>query len=416
MWVSLRLLKESIFQAINELKVNRLRTFLSLFGVTIGIFCVISVLTVVDNLEKNIQDTIQKFGENVIFIQKWPIIMSDEYPWWKYWKRPDPKYAELKTIQDRSRAKDYACIIKGLGRKTVKFENNSLEGINFSAVSYEYVHIYDLDFQQGRFFSTLEDHTGSNRVIIGNDVALNLFPDYVDPIGRSIKVNNRTYIVTGVIKKEGDNAFGESNDHAIITNYNCVRKFISENNFMSDIVILVKAKDGIGLPTLREELRGIMRTIHKLKPAEEDDFALNQISMLTNQVTSIFQVINMVGWIVGGFALLVGGFGIANIMFVSVKERTGIIGIKKALGAKFAFVMIEFLTESVILTMIGGIVGLGLVYLLTFVITSIGFEVTLLLNNIIMALLMSGLIGIVAGFVPAFNAAKLDPVVAMRHQ
>ena len=179
--------------------------------------------------------------------------------------------------------------------------------------------------------------------------------------------------------------------------------------------IMVRAKPGLTNDDLISELTGLMRSIHKLKPRNEDDFALNQTSLISTQFDSLFGVIGIVGWVIGGFSILVGGFGIANIMFVSVKERTNIIGIQKSLGAKNYFILSQFLFEAVFLSLIGGVIGLLIVYLITLVAgDSIGMEIVLSKSNVILGFTISILIGVVSGFVPAYGASQLDPVEAIR--
>jgi putative ABC transport system permease protein len=179
--------------------------------------------------------------------------------------------------------------------------------------------------------------------------------------------------------------------------------------------IIVKAKPAVSLDEMRDELTGIMRAVRKLKPKAEDNFVINQTDIISKGFDQLFGVIALVGWIIGGFSLLVGGFGIANIMFVSVKERTRLIGIQKSLGAKKYFIMLQFLFEAIFLSLLGGILGLIIVFILSFTISHV-FDWSLVLTqkNILLGIFVSAFIGFVSGLIPAWNASRLDPVEAMR--
>jgi putative ABC transport system permease protein len=179
-------------------------------------------------------------------------------------------------------------------------------------------------------------------------------------------------------------------------------------------MIMVKAKGGVSNAELMDELKANMRSIRRQRPMEDDSFALNETKLLSTQVSGLFDAISIAGWIIGGFSILVGGFGIANIMFVSVKERTPLIGIQKSLGAKNYFILIQFLSESIVLCLFGGILGLLLVYIGTIIAGFFDFNMTLTLQNIVLGLSVSTVIGILSGFVPAYNASRLDPVEAIR--
>ena len=397
--------------ATNALVVNKVRTFLSLLGITIGIFSIISVFTVFDSLENAIKSEINSLGNNVIFIQKWPWAMGGDYPWWKYYQRPEPKLKEVEEIMKRSNTVEASAFMVSVSR-TIYNGNNSIENVPVVAVSHDYTKVMPFDLQEGRFFTPSESHSGRNIAIIGADIAEGLF-DGQDAVGRSIKVFGRKLDVIGVSKKEGEGVFGDSKDNWIIIPAKYAQKVLDFRRLGSTIIVM--AKPNVSNEQMMDELTGIMRSIRKLPPSADDSFALNETDIINKGFDQLFAVIAMVGWIIGGFSLLVGGFGVANIMFVSVKERTNQIGIQKSLGAKNYFILFQFLFEAIFLSIFGGIVGLIIVYILTYVVSSMfNFELILTFGNIALGILVSALIGFVSGFIPAWSASRLNPVDAMR--
>ena len=406
-----KLIYESLLFAINALTVNKVRTFLSLLGITIGIFSIISVFTIFDSLENAIKSEINSLGNNVIFIQKWPWAMGGDYPWWKYYQRPEPKLKEMDELMKRSNTVEAAAFMVSVSR-TVYNGNNSIENVTVVAVSQDYTKVMPFDLQEGRFFTYSESHSGRNIAIIGADIAENLFKG-TEAVGRRIKVFGRKLDIIGVSKKEGEGVFGDSKDNWIIIPAKYAQKVLDFRRLGSTIIVM--AKPNVTNPQMMDELTGIMRSIRKLPPSADDSFALNETDIINKGFDQLFAVIAMVGWIIGGFSLLVGGFGVANIMFVSVKERTNQIGIQKSLGAKNFFILLQFLFEAVFLSIIGGIVGLLIVYILTFVISSVfNFELILTTGNIALGIIVSALIGFVSGFIPSWSASRLNPVDAMR--
>ena len=410
--IVLKLIYESLVFAFNSLKINKIRTILSLLGITIGIFSIISVFTVFDSLESNIKSEINSLGSNVLFIQKWPWAMGGgDYPWWKYYQRPQPKPEEVNEILKRSQTVENAAYMFSVQRN-VYYKDNTIESVPVLAVTYQYNKVMSFDLQEGRYFTQNESLGGRNLAIIGADIAQNLF-GREDPLGKRIKVFGRRVVVIGVLKKEGNTIFGNSSDNQIMIPESYARELVNFRRINSSII--VKSKPYIPISEMKQELTGIMRSIRKLKPRADDNFAINQTDIITKGFNQLFGAIALVGWIIGGFSLLVGGFGIANIMFVSVKERTNQIGIQKSLGAKKYFILLQFLFEAIFLAIMGGVVGLLIVFGLTFIGSHIiGFALTLTLKNIMLGLIVSGLIGLISGFIPAWSAAKLEPVEAMR--
>jgi len=407
------LFKESILFAWQSLVTNKLRSFLSLLGITIGIFAIILVFTIVDSLESNIRGSIQTLGNNVVYIQKWPWSFGPDYPWWKYINRPLPQYYELDELERKCKSTEALAYRMGT-RKTIKYKSNSIQNAVLAGISHDFYKIKSFDLTSGRYFTQNETEGGYRVALIGAEIAKGLFVNE-DPLGKEIKIGGQKATVIGVVKKEGESMLGISFDYQVITPFNFARIMMDMRSENADPIIYAKAKPTVSNAEMMDELTGVLREIRKLKPLSEPNFALNETSLLSKGFDELFEIIGTAGWIIGGFSILVGGFGIANIMFVSVRERTNLIGIQKSLGAKNFFILVQFLSESVMLSCVGGFFGL----LLTFIITLLGkgaidMEITLTGTNIILGFTISVLIGIISGFVPAYSASQLDPVEAIR--
>lgn len=413
MLIFIKLFRESYLFAFQAIIVNKLRTMLTLLGITIGIFSIISVFTVFDSMENKIKTSINALGDNVLFIQKWPWAFGSDYPWWKYMNRPLPKISELAEIEKKSDA-FHAATFYAATQKTVKYKSNSISNALILAVSKDYDKVMSLDIELGRYFAVNESVGGRSVAIIGRDIADNLFGN-IDPIGKEITVFGRKLTVIGVFKKEGEDTFGQSADKQVMLPVLFARNVLDLESEQNDPSIIVRAKENVSNQELKDELIGIMRGVRKLKPAAEDNFAINEMSMITKGFEGIFSTISVIGWIIGAFSLIVGGFGIANIMFVSVKERTNQIGIQKSLGAKNYFILFQFLFEAIFLSLIGGALGLLIIFIGTLIVTyGLDFELTLTFSNIFLGLGVSFIIGLISGFIPAFSASRLNPVDAIR--
>lgn len=403
-----------IFAFVNVM-VNKLRTLLSLLGITIGIFAIISVFTIVDSLERNIRENIAQLGDNVIYVQKWPWAFDADYAWWVYMRRPVPDLRDYEEIRRRSQHAEAAVFSVSTGGM-VRYNGTYLENTGIWANSHEFETIRHFELERGRYFTPFESATGRNLAIIGHEISQRLFGG-MDPIGREIQISGRKVTVIGVATREGmDMVGGGSLDELVLIPLNFARTMYNIRSDRLNPMIMVKALPDVSNQELMDELRQILRSARRLSPATDDNFALNQVSAISQGLDQIFVMINLVGWIIGGFSILVGGFGIANIMFVSVKERTNIIGIQKSLGAKNYFILLQFLYESVLLALAGGIIGLLFIFGGTVLISSTSdFSITLTGSNIGLGLFVSAVIGIIAGYAPAYAASRLNPVEAINH-
>lgn len=412
MLVYLRLLSESFSFAMNALRNNKLRTLLSLLGVTIGIFSIIAVLAAVDSLDRKIKKDLSSLDKNTIYLFKGSFGPS-EIPRWKRDQFPDVTYTEYEYLKGALPEAQEFCFQIFLNSEIVKYEDKSVSNVNVVPVSYEFIDIQGLEFSEGRFYNESESNSGAAVAVIGDDLAHNLFGD-LDPIGKEMRLYGQRFNVIGVLKKQGNGMFGNDDSSAFIP-VNFIRRKFGENNDSMTPVIVIKPRKGVDMEAFKADLSQKLRAFRGVKTGEIDNFFINVFSGFTELLDGIISSMNLGGWIIAGFSLLVGGFGVANIMFVSVKERTNLIGIQKSLGAKNRFILFQFLFEAVILCLIGGIIGIILVWLIAMGLTKLlDFEFVLSFSNIMLGSGLAIAIGLIAGILPAISAAKLDPVEAIR--
>ena len=413
----LRLILESLFFSFNAIIANPIRTFLSLLGVTIGIFTIIAVLSLVDSLEDSIQDSLDFLGTDNLRVEKWPWEFDNPgYEWWKFWKRPHPTYKEYTFLKENLKNAEAVGIFVGRDGLTIKYLNNSSSEVGLTGVVYEAKEIQNYKIFSGRYYTENETILGSNYVIIGYKIMEDLFENSDYAIGKEIKIKGVKFRVIGVFEEEGESFVGgDSFDRQMIVPFNSFKKIYRVGKKGSNAALIVKGNSELdpSLENLEYELTGVLRARRGLKPTEDQNFAINRPEYLTGFVSTIFGTISIAGWVIGSFSIFVGGFGIANIMFVSVKERVPIIGLQKSLGAKNYFILMQFLFESSFLSIIGGFVGLMFVFLITFV--DLGsFDLKISLTNVILGISISTIIGVCAGLIPAIFASRLDPVEAIR--
>lgn len=414
---TLQILAASFRLAWQELRNNKLRTFLSLFGVTIGIFCIIGVLTTVDSLERNIKEGINSLGSNTIYIDKWDYSGGGDgdYPWWKYVKRPSPKYDEMRFIRAKTDAIENMAFTLQVQGQNVIHEKDMIQNVALYGVTEEFNAIQPFEIQYGRYLTLSDMERGSANGVMGYENAAKLFGSAERALGKTITIKSKKINVVGVIKKQGKSLLvsGWNFDDCVILSYRFFRTIFEER--YSNPTIMVQGKPNVTTEAFKDELRGTLRAVHRLSPGTEDDFSLNAVSDFSEAVTSLFSNVKLGGWLIGLLSLVVGAFGIANIMFVTVRERTPIIGLKKAIGAKSRTILSEFLLESAFICFVGGAIGLILVFLMAQLLSGpLNFNVYISYNILALAVSICIAIGLLAGIIPATIAARMDPVVAIR--
>lgn len=414
MLLYLRLLKESFTFAMNALRNNKLRTMLSLLGVTIGIFSIIAVLAAVDSLDKKIKSDLSSLDKNTIYLTSQSFGPSD-VPRWKREQFPNVKYEEYQYLKSSLDDVENSCFQYFAANQNIKYDSKTVSNVNMVAVTYEFVDIQRLEFAHGRFFNELESNSGRQVVVLGHDIAEQLFEN-VDPIGKTVRMYGQRFTVIGVTKKKGSGMdIGGGDDTSAFFPSSFLRSLYGDNNENVLPVIVLKPEKGTDMDALKGEITQKLRGFRGVKQGEIDNFFINVLSGFTDMIDEFLGSVRFGGILISFFSFLVGGFGIANIMFVSVKERTNLIGIQKSLGAKNKFILFQFLFEAIILCLFGGCIGLLIVWLLAMLLTNIlEFEFVLSFWNILIGFGLSVIVGLISGILPAVSASQLDPVEAIR--
>ncbi len=410
-----RLFSSSFYFAINALRTNKLRAVLSLLGVTVGIFSIIAVLAAVDSLEKNIKQELSSYDSTLIYLFHSSFGPTD-IPKWKQEQFPEVSYEEYEYLKRTMPGLEYMSYTLFVNRENISYDGNYANSTNVQTGGVDTQFLDNLKIDQGRFFNESEEASGAFVVVLGYEVAQSLFKDQ-DALGKKVRLYGRNFNVIGVLEKQGASSvtIGDSVDEKAYIPTNTIRMLFGDNSQATTSVIVTKPFSDYSVDTYEAELKSRLRIFRGLKVDEQDNFFVNVFSGLLDFIDNMIAQMNVVGWIVSGFSLLVGGFGIANIMFVSVKERTHLIGVQKAIGAKNHFILLQFLFEAILLALIGGIIGVVLVWLIAVLVSSLtDFHFVLSLYNVALGLGISSVIGVLSGYFPARSAAHLDPVEAIR--
>ncbi len=411
------LVAESASFAFFSIRSDKLRTFLSLFGVTVGIFSIVAVFCAVDSLKANIMEGVQSFGSDIVYIDRFPMAQEEgedgePLQWWDYLQRPEITEENFEYVaRNASLAESVVYVIMGNGNASYRRNNYSNAFLVITTDGLENVMSYSL--AEGRDFSQMEIRGGSNVAILGYNVAQELFGDSY-PVGKKVKVKGGSATVVGVLEKQGESMVSIVNtDDAVILPLQ-FGKTVLASAWGSGMMMAAPA-EGVSRDAFIDELRLLLRSCRGLSPSERDDFAINEMTFLLDMLDSVFRGISKAGWIIGAFSLIIGGFGIANIMFVSVQERMNQIGIQKALGAKRYVILTQFMVEASFLSLAGGLVGILLVFLISIPVNAVSeyFTITISPDNAIAGMLIAVVLGILSGLIPAWKAATVDPVRAI---
>lgn len=403
--------KEALLIAVRAIRANKMRSILTMLGIFIGITVVVTMTTAIKGIDNSFQKGMSALGSDVLYIDKWAWFSNVE--WWKMRNRPNI------TMEDYERFKDMAVLPKAVAptittRQTVKHGDRSVSTVFVNGSVAEYLNTTNFSFDMGRFYNEVESRGSRYVAVLGSDVAKNLFP-MGNALDKTVKIGGVNFKVVGILEEQGSFILGSFNpDKQVYIPIGTVFKHFMGQSWGS-ITINVRAES----PTMVEETKieavGVMRKVRGLGFRDEDNFSVNQQEGLQANIDSVVGVIQIAGLFITGLSLFVGAIGIMNIMFVSVKERTREIGVRKAIGAKKRTIMGQFLFESSVICLAGGLAGLLAAVLLSmlidkFIPTSIQYDV------VVIAIVISLITGLISGLAPAYTAAKMDPVEALRHE
>jgi putative ABC transport system permease protein len=402
--------KEGLLIALNAIRANKARSILTTLGIVIGICSVALMATAINGIDKAFVNGISALGADNLYIDKWAWFSNEDFFLMR--NRKNVTMDQFERFEKLAKL-PLAVAPTILTMHKVLYGNNYVEGTLMTGTTDGYVRTTNFNFARGRFFSPLESSGARNVAVLGSEIAAHLF-EKQDPLAQEVKIDNIPFRVIGVLEKQGSNMLGNFNpDNQVYIPIGTVFKYFRRDR--DTVTIVVRARGTEMTESTKEEAIGLMRRIRGLMYDEKDDFSVNTQEGLTAEYDKVVGVIKLVGLFITGLSLLVGAIGIMNIMFVSVKERTREIGIRKAIGAKKRTIMGQFLTEAAVICLMGGLVGLLLAILLSMVINKF-LPTSVQMNTVVLAIFISLLTGIISGLAPAWTAAKMDPVEALRYE
>ena len=405
---------EGVRIAAQAIWANKMRSTLTTLGVIIGIAAVTLMATVINGLNQEFDKALSQLGTDVLYVDQFPWGQNTDREWWRLRNRPAIQPALAQTIRERSRYADAVAPMADEDRR-VTYRGQEVEGEVVGSPP-QYGRIRSVRLAQGRFYTQAEERSGRNVCVIGATIATELFPA-VSPLGKEIKLGNVPCTVVGVQKKKGDSMLGGpgSPDERILMPFRTYDEAFGVSRRWG-VEVMVKVRDAASMTRAEEELTGILRTARDVSPGERNNFAINDQQQVRASFASTRIAIYGVGLFLTGLALVVGGIGVMNIMFVSVRERTKEIGIRKAVGAKQRTILFQFLVEAVIVCLIGGLIGLGVSALGAMGVRALGFTATLPAQTVALAFGICVGVGVLFGIAPAWQAATGDPIDALRYE
>lgn len=405
-------LKEGVLISLKAISVNKMRAVLTTLGIVIGIVAVTTMSSAIVGLREAFISSISSLGNDVLYVDKFEWMGGKD--WRSYRNRKNITYEQYQKLRKMLSPSSYVAMAptKRTFGKTIKYKQLSTQAAMIYGTNEDYMTTSGAIPEEGRFMNQLEVKSARRVCIIGKDIAKALFPNQ-NPLNKSIRLNNVPLKVIGVLEKQGSAFFGSfSLDGQIIMPLNVFERIYGQKH--SRILISVKVADINKMEEVKEEVKADMRLIRKVPPGKPDDFAINEQKVFSDFYDKTVGIIALAGIVITALALFVGAIGIMNIMFVSVTERTKEIGIRKAIGAKTWSIMIQFLSEAIIITLIGGVIGIIISYPLSLIIDKV-LPTSMPINIVILALIISAVVGVISGFLPAYKAAKMDPVDALRY-
>jgi putative ABC transport system permease protein len=406
------ILSESFGTALRALKANKSRAILTTLGIVIGILSIATTMTVSNGLANNFKESISAVGSDVLYVSRMPWIITGDF--FRYRNRPNISFKQSEELARRMKSAKAVNPSTGTGRN-IKYRSTVLESIVIIGTTEKQMQVASGVPEYGRFFTATEVRSKKFVCVIGSEIREHLFGN-IDPYLKDIKIGRHTFQVIGVMEKQGSGGFfgGPNFDRRIFVPITSFAKAYGSRH--RQFTIAVKAPSQEGIEDFRYELIGEMRKIRKLSPTDEDNFSLNSMDSLMSAYNNVMGVVILVGFIITSFSLFVGGIGVMNIMLVSVTERTREIGIRKAVGARRRIILVEFLFESCCLCLVGGTIGLLLSYGVAGLIDNFIMPAAVSIPVVMTAILVSFIVGIFSGIIPAMRAARLNPIEALQYE